>query len=193
MDLPTLETQRLVLRPFDVASDAEWVQKYAGDYAVASTTLLIPHPYEDGMAETWIKSLDPTKEVTLAVVSREAGHLIGSISLILDFTHRLAEIGYWVGKPFWGKGYCAEAGASILEYGFEALGLNCIVGIHFSENIASGKVLKKINFKHEASLRQRRFRFGEYKNLEVYSILKSEYLSYKEGLQASVRTLPDSK
>jgi RimJ/RimL family protein N-acetyltransferase len=52
---PTLETDRLVLRPF-TASDAERVQVLAGEYAIADTTLNIPHPYEEGMAEAWIST-----------------------------------------------------------------------------------------------------------------------------------------
>ena len=80
-----LKTERLTLRPFEVA-DAKDIQRLAGDRAVADTTTSIPHPYKDGMAEAWIdsqaKNLAAGKEVTFAVALAETGELVGAISLL---------------------------------------------------------------------------------------------------------------
>ena len=82
---PTLETERLILRPFR-PEDAAEVQQLAGDRAVADTVLNIPHPYEDGMAEEWIsrhqEMFDEDKGVTFAVTGKEDGRLMGAISLM---------------------------------------------------------------------------------------------------------------
>jgi RimJ/RimL family protein N-acetyltransferase len=100
---PTLKTERLILRPFDPA-DAPLVQILAGDKDVASTTRLIPHPYPDGLAESWIASLQGAYErgegVSFAITLKE-GALIGSIGLILSLADHHGEMGYWIGTPYW--------------------------------------------------------------------------------------------
>src|SRR5689334_14099133 len=79
---PTLATVRLVRRPFR-AEDAADVQPLAGERAVAATTLRIPHPYEEGMAEAWIATLSPAfergEEVALAITRQEDGTLLGAV------------------------------------------------------------------------------------------------------------------
>ena len=121
---PVLETERLLLRPFQL-SDAKEVQRLAGDKDIASTTLNIPHPYEDGMAEGWIGThkglFEEGKGVVYAITSRDDGRLIGAISLMNIVKNHQAEMGYWIGVPYWGKGYCTEAGKALLRYGFEGI------------------------------------------------------------------------
>ena len=165
------------------------MQKYAGDENVAKFTLSIPHPYEDGMAEEWIRSLDRVidipsnpggirrhQEIVFAVVSPNAGHVIGSVGLNVDEgKHETAEIGFWIGKPLWGQSYCTEAANAIINVGFETLGLNCTYTNHFVENKASGRVMKKLGMNHEGTLKQRKWKNGEIKDLEVYPILKREF------------------
>ena len=117
---PILTTERLILRPFNLG-DAKTVQRLAGDRDVASTTKNIPHPYEDGLAESWIgkhrDSFDSGKGVTYAVTLKD-GSLVGCISLMSIIEAHQAELGYWVGKPYWNKGYCTEAAREIVRYGF---------------------------------------------------------------------------
>jgi RimJ/RimL family protein N-acetyltransferase len=98
------------------------VQLLAGDRAVAATTKNIPHPYEDGMAKTWIslhqERFDKGEDVVFAIVLKAGGELIGAIGLVLKLNQENAELGYWIGKPFWGQGYCTEAGRGVLKYAF---------------------------------------------------------------------------
>ena len=121
---PSLKTRRLILRPF-VLHDAPTVQQLAGDRAIADTVLTIPHPYEDGMAEEWIGThrdlFECDKQATYAILRIEDDSLIRAISLNINQNHKHAEMGYWIGKPFWGKGYCTEAASEILRYGFDYL------------------------------------------------------------------------
>ena len=85
--MPTIETGRLILRPF-AASDAPAVYEHVKEWDVASTTLNIPHPYEPSMADSWIRSHAISAAAgdgfTLAIIDRESGDLIGSISLRLS-------------------------------------------------------------------------------------------------------------
>jgi len=175
---PTIKTERLKLRPFTM-DDASDVQRLAGDRDIASTTLNIPHPYEDGMAEAWIgrqqERFDKGESVAFAITHVEQGHLIGSIELGIAKEFDRAEIGYWIGKPYWNQGYCTEAAQAAVEYGFEVLGLNRICGIHITRNPASGRVMQKLGMKHEGRRRQHTKKWGNYDDLEMYGILRSEY------------------
>jgi len=175
---PTIETGRLVLRPFtlDGATD---VQTLAGDKDIASTTLRIPHPYEDGMAEQWIgkhqENFHLGREVNCAIALRADGVLIGSIGLIIDRDNDQAELGYWIAKPHWNQGYATEASAAVVRYGFEVLGLNRIYASSFSRNPASGRVMEKIGMSYEGCLKQHVKKWGVYEDLVHYGILKGDY------------------
>ena len=175
---PTLETERLVLRPFTQA-DAPAVFEHVKEWEVASTTLNIPHPYEPGMAESWIRShamLAAAGEgVTLALVEREGGSVIGSIALRLSPPHDRGELGYWLGRAWWGRGYITEAAAAMVRYGFETLGLNRIEAHHLSRNPASGRVMQKLGMTHEGRIREHVKKWGQYEDVEAYAILRREY------------------
>ena len=175
--MPTLETARLVLRPFFTADAAE-VMRLAGDRAVADTTLHIPHPYQPGMAEEWIAAHQPAfdKEqgVTLAITRKPDGALVGAISLGMARGHQ-AELGYWIGKPFWGRGYCTEAAQALLRYAFTELGLVRVHSCHFARNPASGRVMQKIGMVKEGCRRQHVKKWDKLEDLELYGVLKQEW------------------
>jgi RimJ/RimL family protein N-acetyltransferase len=175
---PTLSTDRLILRPFNL-NDAARVRELAGEREVAAMTANIPHPYEEGMAEEWIShhehSLENGTGVTLAIVLQSEDSLIGAMGLVLDKTHHSAELGYWIGKPYWNQGYCTEAATEVLRYGFEILGLNRVQARHMTKNPASGRVMEKVGMSHEGVLRQSLNRFGAFEDAAMFSILRDEY------------------
>ncbi len=175
---PVLIAGRVLLRPHMLA-DARDVQRLMGDHAIADTTLKIPHPYPDGLAEQWIgnRRAEFTLGISIqfAIVLRASQHLIGGIGMTVEREYSNAEIGYWIGKPFWGQGYCTEAAAAVLRYGFVQLGLNRIWAKHMTRNPASGRVMQKVGMKHEGTLRQHVQKWGRFEDLEVYGILRSEY------------------
>ncbi len=175
---PTLQTQRLLLRPF-VLGDAPQVQKLAGTWEIADMTLSLPYPYEDRMAEKWIKTHSPGfregSQVIFAVVIHETNTLCGAIGLGINRENSRAEIGYWIGKPYWGKGYCTEATKEVLRYAFEDLGLNRIHSSHFSRNPASGRVMQKIGMIYEGCHRQHVLKWNKFEDLEKYGILKTDW------------------
>jgi len=176
MNRPTLHTKRLTLRPFE-PSDAPAVQQLCGAYEIALNTLLIPHPYPDGAAEEWISkqqaAFDEDKIVNFAI---DDGELTGAMGLVLK-GDGVAEIGYWIGVPFWGRGYASEAAAEVIRYGFEERGLMRIFAMHYSRNPASGRVLQKVGMRYEGTLRQHRKKWDEYVDLVCYGLLRDEWLS----------------
>jgi len=175
---PILETERLILRPFQL-SDAENVQKLAGDKQVASTTLNIPHPYPEVGAEEWIATHESKylegKGVVYAITLKNSGELIGCISLAILVEHNQAELGYWVGVPYWNQGFCTEAGRTVLEYGFKTMGLNRIHASYLSRNPASGRVMEKLGMLHEGTLRQHVLKWGVYEDLGLKGILRRDW------------------
>lgn len=192
---PTLTTKRLLLRPFTLA-DAGEVQRMASNYELYKTTLNIPHPYEDGMAETWISShnadLSERNLVTVALVRIEDNQLIGSLTLGMMTKRLIGEIGYWIGQEFWNQGYGTEASQAIIHYGFTVLGLNKIIGRHFSTNPASGKIMANCGMNLEGILRQDQFKEGQFVDICYYGLLKSEWESLENNAIEDVRAHYDS-
>lgn len=175
---PELRTGRLLLRAFR-RSDAERVTALAGDREVAMNTLNVPHPYERHHAEDWIAShrgqFERRESVTYAVTLREDGALVGAVGLIVDVSNEVAELGYWIGKPYWGRGYASEAARALVSWGFTELGLHRVHASHFPRNPASGAVLRRIGMRHEGRLREHVRKWGEHLDLERYGILRREF------------------
>ncbi len=171
MEQPEINTKRLLLRSF-LNKDAKHVQELAGNFKIAKTTLNIPHPYKDGMAKEWIKThqkkFEENSQITFAITSKKTNHLIGSISL-MAIKEKQAEIGYWIGEPFWGQGYCTEATKALINYAFTKQGLIKLVADHLSSNSASGKVMKKSGI-HRVASKQIKDRFGNLVDSEIYEI-----------------------
>lgn len=179
---PVLETERLVLRGL-IASDAPNIQKLASAYEIASGTLTMPHPYPEGAAEVFISSVRDEMERGESFVFGITlqGEAIGCIGLnpTPQFNH--AEMGYWIGLPYWGQGYTTEAAAKMLEFGFETLHLNRIYAAHFVSNPASGRVMQKIGMQYEGTLRQHYRRFDVYQDTAYYGLLRDDYFGAKNG------------
>ncbi|HXF95766.1 MAG TPA: GNAT family N-acetyltransferase, partial [Gemmatimonadales bacterium] len=174
---PTLSTERLLLRPFRL-DDAPAVERLAGAREIADTTLTIPHPYLDGMAEQWIATHEEAwerRERVIFAMTSEAHGVIGAIGLELALAHRRAELGYWVGRPFWNRGYASEAVPAVIAFGFETLSLNRIWAQHLTRNPASGRVLLKAGMRFEGILREHVFKWDRPEDLAVYAILRAEY------------------
>lgn len=174
--LPTLKTRRLILDAFTLA-DAGAVQKLAGDKRVAQTTLNIPHPYEDGVAEKFIARHLPQflegDGLTLAIRNTHRC-LVGCIGLEINKRFNRAELGYWIGPRHWNKGYCSEAARAILRFGFRKLALHKIVAHHFVGNPASGRVMRKCGMREVGLLRDHIKKNNRYMDVVVYEILTGD-------------------
>ena len=150
---PSFVTPRLILRPFTEA-DANRVQQLAGDARIADVTANMPHPYPDGLAETWISSHSEKwargEHAAFAITLKESGLLVGCISL-MNITRQEAEVGYWVGVDYWSNGYATEACEAVVRFGSGEMELNRVHAHHLSRNPASGRVLVKAGFVHTGS------------------------------------------
>lgn len=135
----------VVLRPF-VLSDAARVQALVGEYVIAETTALIPHPYESGMAEKWISTHPVARErgvaYVYAITRVEDGLLVGAIEArpIAD-AHE--NFGYWIGASYWGRGFATSATRAVMSLMFGYLDCDEITASHLVRNPASGRVMEK--------------------------------------------------
>lgn len=172
---PTLTTDRLVLRQF-LPADAPTIQRLGGAPEVAAGTFL-PHPYADGMAEEWIASQQASyaqgQQIVFALT--RTGALIGAMGLMVDWTHQHAQLGYWIGVPYWNQGYATEAARAVLRFGFADLGLQRIWAPHFAGNLASGRVMQKIGMRYEGCQRAHYCHQGRFVDAVLYGILRDEW------------------
>lgn len=174
LDRPPLQTERLLLRPFRL-SDAPRVRKLAGEYEIARSTLTIPHPYPAGAAEEWIgahpEMVRTGTGYPWAVTLRQSGELIGATGLHGRRGDGEMELGYWIGKPYWGRGYATEAAGRVVRWGLLDVGLARVHARHFCRNPTSGAVMRKIGMRFVAHLPRQARKWGELLDVDVYEIL----------------------
>ena len=170
-----LQTERLILRPYR-PSDVPSIVRLIGAREVAATTLRIPHPYTEDDARAllrrWAKEKVPTH---FGIFLGATGEHCGGAGLNLEPDHDRAELGYWIGVPYWGSGIASEAAREVVRYGFETLGLHRIYANCFVGNDASVKILKKLGMKYEGCFRQHYKKWGEYRDGENYGLLADEW------------------
>jgi [ribosomal protein S5]-alanine N-acetyltransferase len=172
--LPTLETARLQLRPYNADDLAELVP-LIGTREVAATTLRIAHPYTEEDAKVFLQFTQEPGKIWLATTLRDDGRQIGGIGLRVDDQHQNAELGYWLGLPYWGLGYATEAAREILRYGFQDLSLHRIFASHFKHNTASGRILLKLGMRYEGCQREHVRKWDRFVDSELYGILRHEW------------------
>ncbi len=177
-DPPVLLTARLRLRPYALR-DALPLQTLAGAREVADTTLNIPHPYPDGAAEEWIAGCDERwrsgTRAAFAICDLRDDTLLGGIGLAITPAHAHAELGYWLGLPYWGRGYGTEAAREVIAFGFSALRLHRIAASHLVRNPASGRIMQKLGMQREAHRRHAVRKWGVFEDVEDYAILDSDW------------------
>ena len=144
-----------MLRPL-LPTDASEIVRLVNDFEVARYTATIPHPYDMQMAREFVEAEetsaaaagrfldDPEGAVVLAVTLRPSGSLIGCIGL--QKTPEGPELGYWIGKSFWGRGYGTEAAERMVRLAFETYRLPRLIASAVTINDASHRVLEKVGF-----------------------------------------------
>ena len=171
--------ERVKLRKLKL-SDAQKIYENLQDKDVVKWTLNIPWPYKKQDAEKWIRKshykIRNKKEYVFGIVLKDSDELVGAISLMhIDWANKNAEIGYWLGKKYWGRGFMTEATKLTLRFAFEKLGLHRVYAHLFEENIGSKRVLEKCGFKLEGILRDHTYKHNMWHNRLVFGILSQEF------------------
>jgi len=164
-------------------SDAVLIYKNANDKDIERFTT-IPFPYKlEGAFKFVSKShinIRHKKAFSFGIIEITSNLLIGIISLdSVDLVHNNAEIGFWLGKKFRGKGYMTEAIKLILNFGFNELKLERIYARVVSINIISQNILKKIGFVYEGTMRKSFLKNNRYMDDQIFSILSKDFKNLK--------------
>ena len=146
--LEEIRTERLLLRPLH-EKDTQELAHLANNWQVARMLSRMPFPYTESMARDWIgkqAALRAEGEEYCYAIEFEGG-FIGTCGLQAhaDGTH---EIGYWIGEPFWNRGFATEAASALMERARARFGGESIISGHYADNHASGRVLTKLGFRY---------------------------------------------
>ncbi len=183
---PELQTNRLILRAAR-PSDAAALFDYARDEEVARFTTWEPHATIADAQRFLACVLDDYRIGKIgywAIENKEDGKLIGAVGLTghllsaevpPQFVHARAELSYVLARPYWNRGLMTEAAHEVLRFGFAAWHLNRIQALCLVENMASARVMEKLNLKFEGVLRQQMHVKGAFRDLKIYAILKSDW------------------
>jgi 8-oxo-dGTP diphosphatase len=144
-----LESERLLLRP-PHAADVAFIVPQVGDWEVAKNLGSVPHPYCEQDAENWLalntESRARGTDFRFAILRKWDGVFIGACGVHLRENGNL-ELGYWLGKRYWGHGYATEAARRLSSFAFRELKADRLVAGWFHDNPASGNVLAKLGFR----------------------------------------------
>lgn len=172
--IPILETERLIVRPFTL-DDAATVQTLVDHPAIAAPTLSILHPYPPGAAYSWISQHQAELAndiVTWAIERRAVPGVIGAIDMRLTHQHSRAEIGYWLGLPYWNKGYMTEAARRVIDWGWREFALRRIQATCLPTNAASARVMEKVGMQREGLLRAYAQKQGQQMDILIYALIE---------------------
>lgn len=174
-----MDNGEITLRPFQIA-DKHQLAKLANNKKIYDNVRdHFPFPYSQDDAEAFIKrTRDENPRQTFAIVYD--GDLCGGVGLLIqeDVYRKSAEIGYWIGEPYWGKGITSKAVALLTEYGFNDLNLLRIYAGVFDFNVGSMKVLEKNGFVKEGVFKNAVIKNGRICDEHRYCKLKES----KKGL-----------
>jgi RimJ/RimL family protein N-acetyltransferase len=165
----------IVLRPW-ARTDIDSLVRYANNRKVwINLRDLFPHPYTRTDAKKWIGHCESEASKPANFAIELSGEAIGGVGVrLLDDVHRLtAEIGYWIGEPFWGKGIATEALKRTTRYALAEFGLERLQATVFEWNPASARVLEKAGYVLEGRLRRSIFKDGRIGDALLYAMLRS--------------------
>ena len=172
-----LNSDLVRMRPLDTV-DIPAIQRLAAAEEIAKNTF-VPHPYPPDGAENFVEQAREgwrqDEAYVFAIIEKASDEFAGCMGLHPVPEHHRAEVGYWIGLPFWGRGLATAALRLIIQFGFETLRLNRIAAGHFPQNPASGRVMQKANMRFEGTLRGALLHRDEYKDEARYAILREDF------------------
>lgn len=169
-----LNTDKCVIRPWKKGDEPSLVRHADNRNVWMGVRDTFPSPYTVGDANAWVNVATRALRDEVWAID-VAGFAVGGISLRPDEgVHRFnAEIGYWLGEEFWGRGIATAAVRALTRYGFEAQGLVRLYAAVFEGNRASMRVLEKCGYEHEGTLRASAFKAGRFVDQHMYAAVRA--------------------
>lgn len=177
LSIMRIETENFILRDW-LEADAESLVQVANNKKIYDNLRdLFPHPYSIEDAKAFIKMTQQANEKAIFLAVEIEGKAIGSVGITFkdDIYRKNAEIGYFIGEDFWGKGYMTEIIKEITKYTFSNFDIIRIYAEPFEDNKASRRALEKAGFKLEAVFKNYVIKNKIIKNSCIYSVLKEEF------------------
>ena len=184
VDFPNLETERLFLNEFRL-SDAQRLSELLNFQDVSMYTQNIPYPYSLEDANRFINISQngflEKKSLSFAIREKESNLLVGGMAIKLKLKHKRGVLGYWIAKDYWGRGLATESLEKVLEFAFNDLNLNKLEAVHVSENLASGKVMRKVGMVKEGEFKQHFYNNNKFWDVVTMGICRDEYLKKNQA------------
>lgn len=170
----SLTTERLVLRPM-VIEDATRIHELVNDKDIAYNCVNIPYPYPEGAAEAWIVGHPlryAQRQAVIFAITKDQT-IIGACGIEFMHEEQHYDIGYWIGKDFWGNGYATEAATMLVDYGLNTLGIDELYAESLSSNPSSCAVLQKCGMQHVARISKPCHSPHKEEDVEIYHIQRA--------------------
>ncbi|MBQ4450948.1 MAG: GNAT family N-acetyltransferase [Clostridia bacterium] len=178
--MPELETESLLLRRMEMR-DAQDMYEYSRDPLVAKHVLWDAHT---SVSDTksylryMLRKYRAGEPSSWCIVEKSTGKVVGTIGYMwYQKDNSACEVGYSLARRCWNRGYMTQALNAVLDYTFRELGINRVEAQHETDNGASGAVMRKCGMTKEGTLRSRLYNKGRYVDVDLYSILRKEYMS----------------
>jgi ribosomal-protein-alanine N-acetyltransferase len=155
-------------------NDIEDIARLANDRDIAAMTASLPYPYTKNNAKTWLDYVNNTQSEHVFAIEHD-NRFIGIIGLVHESENNRAELGYWLGKEYWNRGFASAAVQIVLGYAFTVLQVSKVYAQAFGSNIASHKVLEKNGFVREGCLERHFVRMGTTHDILYFGLLKESY------------------
>ncbi len=185
-----IETHRLVLRPFTIDDADDMFSNWASDPEVTRFLTWPPHSSADVtrmVLGSWVSRYGDGGYFQWAIEWKETGTVIGSIAVVkLEEAIESAEIGYCLGRKFWGRGIMPEALRAVMDFLFDTVGLNRITAGHDVNNPKSGRVMEKAGMRKEGVLRASGINNQGIRDVAVWAALREDRVPKAEKTPARV-------
>ena len=182
--MPRIETERLILRKVRM-DDAVDMYAYSCDPLVAKHVLWDAHTSVNetkAYLRYMIRKYRMGDPSSWGIEEKATGKIIGTIGYMwYQADNNACEVGYSLARAKWNKGYMTEALKAVIDYSFDTLGFHRVEAQHETDNEPSGRVMEKCGMKKEGTLRGRLYNKGKYVDVNVYAILRSEFMEMKYG------------
>ena len=178
-----MQNEALLMRPLETG-DANAILDLVVAPEIAANTF-VPQPYPPDGASEFIRlgqaSWRDGDAYVFGIIEKSSKRFAGCMGLHPVPEHNRAEVGYWLGAPFWGRGLATTALRLLLQFAFETLKINRVEAGHFLHNPASGRVMQKAGMRLEGRRRRYLLHREQYKDVLWFAILREEYHAQSGG------------
>ena len=188
-DLPILETPRLILRRLEMR-DASDIFDYGRDPQVAQHVLWDAYT-SVSEARSYIRYMQRKyragEPCSWGIEEKATGRIVGTIGYMwYQRDNNACEVGYSLARRLWNRGLMTEALNAVLRYSFEELAIHRVEAQHETDNGASGAVMRKCGMLKEGTLRGRLYNKGKYVDVDLYGMLREDYVAQRRKVQRNV-------